>query len=164
MKKQRLVLYVEPRTLMVIEQLAAMEDSSVSAFAAAYLDRTTKNNDENRVLLGMMPELKNELRRGINSAMAQHRRLLVRTAVEATVARAMVVHLMGLTIGEEAAFDLSEQAFTIAERSLKKPLEGFERLVEVIDQAEAESVGDPGVGEAYRSGSSNTNGTCQEKS
>ena len=46
MKKQRLVLYVEPRTLMVIEQLAAMEDSSVSAFAASYLDRIAKNNDE----------------------------------------------------------------------------------------------------------------------
>jgi hypothetical protein len=58
MKKQRLVLYVEPQTLMVIEQLAAMEDSSVSAFATAYLDRIAKNNDENRVLLGMMPELK----------------------------------------------------------------------------------------------------------
>lgn len=162
MKKQRLVLFVKPQTLMVIEQLAAMEDSSVSAFAAAYLDRIAKNNDENRVLLGMMPELKNEFRRGINSAMAQHRRFLVRTAVEATVARAMVVHLMGLTVGEKESFDLSEQAFEIAERSMKKPLEGFEKMTEVLDRAEADSVGD-GQDEVNRSGLSTSKGSRKEK-
>jgi hypothetical protein len=76
----------------------------------------------------------------------------------------MVVHLTGLKIGAEAAFDLSEQAFAIAERSMKKPLEGFEKSTEVLDRAEADSVGDAQEGEANRSGSSHTKGTRQEKS
>ena len=167
MKKQRLVLYVEPQTIVVIEQLAAMEDSSVSAFSAAYLDRIVKRNDENRALRGLMPELKNDIRRAINSASAQQRRIVARAAVECTVARALTVHLLGLSIGEKGAFELSEQAFEIAERSIRRPLEGFEKLIEVLDWSEADSVGDPGSDpgedEPNRPGSSNSTRTGKDK-
>jgi hypothetical protein len=163
MKKKRLSTYMDVQDLLVIEQLAAMSSLSLSAYTAKVMTEIAKNNGENRALRVLLPELKNELRRGINSAMAQQRRYLVRTAVEATVARAMVVHLTGLKIGAEASFDLSEQAFEIAERSMKKPLEGFEKSTEVLDRAEADSVGDPGEDDPNRSGLSNTKGTRKEK-
>lgn len=163
MKRKRLSTYMDVQDLLVIEQLATMSNLSLSAYTAKVMTEIAKNNGENRALRGLLPELKNDIRRGINSASSQQRRFVARAAIECTVARALVVHLLGLSIGQKASFDLSEQAFDIAERSMKKPLEGFEKLVEVLDRTEADSVGDQGEDDPNRSGSSDNKGSRKVK-
>ncbi len=128
--KQKLTIWVKPRTAEYIRHQSQSKGLTISEAADALLETAFRDDTEVSGAELISVSLKNEMRRefgGLSNRMAN---LLARAALEGISARYMAYQLLADSRGEEEAKAANRAAWNYAANQLKRPSAQFRELLQ----------------------------------
>lgn len=136
--KQKLTIWVKPRTAEYIRYQSQSKGVSISEAADALLETAFRDDAEISGAELISVNLKNEMRRefgGLSNRMAN---LMARSALESISARYMSYQLLRDARGEEEAKAANRAAWNFAVNQLKRPSAAFRELMQEWREGEVE--------------------------